>query len=291
MEAAKVLRGECSIDDIKVDEGKPGDYYGKPIVRPAALAKVCGVCDYSGDIELKMPANTLHAVFVQPKVAHHAKILKINTEEAEKMPGVYKVVTHGTSGSNRLNMWQFSPRTLATEQSHVLLQEDKIHNYGDVVAMVVADTKIMPEKRPKVTIDFEQLPESLNYLEAVMPDAVRIHDDHPNMWGMQPLVKGAGHDCNKIFDEAPMWWKSFYSQREPHMPIEGDTVQAYWSEEGQLTVHCKAMAIGGNVGDIAEGDRTGCRAGSCGTEPHRGHLRLGYCGSHLLPGGYRLSGV
>ena len=137
MAAAKVVRGECTIDDIKVNEGKPGDYYGKPIVRPAALAKVCGVCDYGDDVELKMPANTLHAVLVQPKVAHHAKILSINTEEAEKMPGVYKVVTHkDVKGSNRLNMYQFVARTLASEQTHVLLQEEKIHNYSDRKSVV-----------------------------------------------------------------------------------------------------------------------------------------------------------
>ncbi len=255
MEAAKVVRGECTIDDIKVDQGTPGNYYGKPIVRPVALAKACGVCDYGDDVELKMPDNTLHAVMVQPRVAHHAKVKAINTEEAEKMPGVYKVVTHkDVTGSNRLNMFQFTARCLATEQSHVLLVEDKIVNYGDVVALVVADTKShAQEAAKKVTIDFEQLPEYTNYLEAVMPDAIRIHDDHPNMWNLQPTIKGEGHDQDHIFDEAPHVVEgSFYSQREPHMSIEGDTVQAYIGDNDMLTVHCKAMAIGANVGDIAE---------------------------------------
>jgi len=255
MEAAKVVRGECSIEDIMVYEGKPGDYYGKPIVRPAALAKVCGVCDYGDDVELKMPANSLHAVMVQPRVTHHAKIKKINTEEAEKMPGVYKIVTHkDVKGSNRLNMFQFTARCLATEQSHILLAEDKIFNYGDCVALAVADTKEHAQAAAeKVTIEYEQLPEYLNYLEAVMPDAVRIHDDHPNMWNLQPTLKGAGHDTPKLFEDAPYVVEgSFYSQREPHMPIEGDTVQAYWGDDDLLTVHCKAMAIGANVGDIAE---------------------------------------
>jgi aldehyde oxidoreductase len=255
MEAAKVLRGECTIEDIKVDQGKPGEYYGKSLVRPAALAKVCGVADYGDDIELKMPANTLHAVFVQPKVAHHAKILSINTAEAEKMPGVYKIVTHkDVKGSNRLCFFQFLPRVTATEQSHVLLAEDKIFNYGDVVALVVADTKEHArDAAEKVTIDFEQLPEYLNYLEAAMPDAMRIHDDHPNVWAYQPTLKGAKHDTPALFDSAAHVVEgSFYSSREPHMSIEGDTVQAYWGDNGLLTVHCKAMAIGANVGDIAE---------------------------------------
>ena len=255
MEAAKVLRGDCDIEDIKVKLPEDKEYYGLPLVRPAALAKVCGVCDYGDDIELKMPESTLHVVMVQPKVAHHAKILKIHTEEAEKMPGVYKVITHkDVKGSNRLNFFQFSPRCLATEQTHILLAEDKIFNYGDIVALVAADTKEHArEAAAKVTIDFEQLPEYLNYLEAAMPDAIRVHDDHPNVWSEQPTIKGAGHDTPALFEEAPYVVEgSFYSTREPHMPIEGDTVQAYWGDDGMLTVHCKAMAIYANIGDIAE---------------------------------------
>lgn len=254
MNAAKVMRGDCALEDIMVKLPKDKDYYGKPLVRPAALAKVCGVADYGDDIELKMPEGTLHAVFVQPKVTHHAKLLKINTEEAEKMPGVYKIITHkDVKGSNRLNFFQLSARTLATEQSHVLLAEDKIFNYGDVVAMVAADTKEHARNAAaKVTIEFEQLPEYLNYLEAVMPDAQRIHDDHPNVWCLQPTLKGEEDVKGLIDKSANVVEGSFYSTREPHMPIEGDTIQAYWGDDGMLTVHCKAMAIYANIGDIAE---------------------------------------
>jgi len=255
MAAAKVMRGECALEDILFKEPEDKEYYGLPLVRPAALAKVCGVCDYGDDIELKMPESVLHVVMAQPKVAHHAKILRINTEEAEKMPGVYKVITHkDVKGSNRLNFFQFSPRCLATEQTHILLAEEKIFNYGDIAALVAADTKEHARAAAaKVTVDFEQLPEYLNYLEAAMPDAMRIHSDHPNIWAVQPTVKGAGHDTPGLFEDAPYVAEgSFYSTREPHMPIEGDTVQAYWGDDGMLTVHCKAMCIYANIGDIAE---------------------------------------
>ena len=255
MAAAKVMRGECDVEEIKVKLPENKEYYGLPLVRPAALAKVCGVCDYGDDIEMKMPESVLHVVMAQPKIAHHAKIIKIHTEEAEKMPGVYKVITHkDVKGSNRLNFFQFSPRCLATEQTHILLAEEKIFNYGDIVAMVAADTKEHArEAAAKITVDFEQLPEYLNYLEAAMPDAIRIHDDHPNIWAVQPTIKGAGHDTPELFETAPYVVEgSFYSSREPHMPIEGDTVQAYWGDDGLLTVHCKAMCIYANIGDIAE---------------------------------------
>ncbi len=254
MAAAKVVRGECKAEDIMVKLPENKEYYGLPLVRPAALAKVCGVCDYGDDIELKMPENILHAVMVQPKVAHHAKVLKINTEVAESMPGVYKIVTHkDVRGTNRLNFFQFSPRALATEASHVLLAEDTIYNYGDVVALVAADTKAHARAAAaKVTVEIEQLPEYLNYLEAAMPDAIRIHSDHPNVWSQQPTLKGA-ENVPELIDKAPFSASgSFYSTREPHMPIEGDTVQAYWGDDGLLTVHCKAMCIYANIGDIAE---------------------------------------
>jgi aldehyde oxidoreductase len=255
MAAARVLRGECDVKDIEVKLPENKEYYGLPLVRPAALAKVCGLADYGDDIELKMPDGTLHAVMVQPKVTHHAKILKIHTEEAEKLPGVYKIVTSkDVIGSNRLNMFQFLPRTLTTEQSHILLAEDKIFNYGDIIALVVADTKTRArEAAAKVTLEYEQLPEILNYLDAAMPDATRVHESHPNVWSCQPTVKGAGHDTPALFDDAPYVVEgSFYSTREPHMPIEGDTVQAYFDEDDVLTVQCKAQCVYANIGDIAE---------------------------------------
>lgn len=257
MAAAKVVRGECSIEDIQVAVPKKGetDLYGKSLVRPAALAKVCGLCDYGDDIELKMPAGTLHVAMAQPRVAHHAKLLKIHTEEAEKMPGVYKVITakdvHAIGGTNRLAWYTFLPRTLATEATHFLLCEDKIINYGNVVALVAADTKENARAAAaKITVDIEPLPEYLNYLDAAMPDAMRIHDDHPNVWSMQPTIKG--EDTRKLFEEAPYVVEgSFYTTREPHMPIEGDTIQAYWGDDDMLTVQCKAQAIYANVADIS----------------------------------------
>ncbi|MCI9597573.1 MAG: molybdopterin-dependent oxidoreductase [Firmicutes bacterium] len=255
MEAAKVMRGECDIEDIKQPMPDDKEYYGKALPRPAALGKVCGVTDYGDDIELKMPPETLHVVMVQPKVAHHAKVLKINTAEAEAMEGVYKVVTHkDIKGSNRLNMFTFLPWSTASEPTHVLLVEDKIVNYGDIVALVAADTKAHAiAAAEKVTIKYETLPAYTNYLEAAMPDAIRIHEDHPNVWSRQPVLKGAGYDTPQIFDDAPHVVEGrFYSSREPHMPIEGDTVQAYWGDDGLLTIHCKSQAVYTNLGDIAE---------------------------------------
>ncbi len=254
MAAAKVVRGECSMEDIMIQLPKDKAYYGKSLVRPSALGKVTGLTDYGDDLEMKMPSGTLHVALAQPRIAHHAKIKKIDFSEAEKMPGVHKIITHkDVTGTNRLNMFQFIPRCTALEPTHVLLVEDKIFNYGDVVAMVAADTKENARAAAaKVKVEIEQLPEYLNYLDAVVPDAIRVHDDTPNIFALQPVIKGE-EDIEKLMDEAEYVVEgSFYSQREPHMSIEGDTIQAYWGEDGMLTVHCKAMTIYFNASEIAE---------------------------------------
>ena len=62
-----------------------------------------------------------------PMKTNHAKILNIDISEAEKMPGVVKVITaKDIPGANRLMAYQFSPRTVVFEQTHKLMQDEKI---------------------------------------------------------------------------------------------------------------------------------------------------------------------
>ncbi|MCG8484002.1 MAG: 2Fe-2S iron-sulfur cluster-binding protein, partial [Clostridia bacterium] len=225
MEAAAIMRGEKTLADITYDYTKDvGNYYGKPIVRPNAMAKACGVCDYGDDIELKMPAETLKVALVMPRITNHAKIINIDYSEAEKMPGVVKVITaKDIESANRLMAYQFSPRTVVYDQVHKLLQDEKIISWGNVVAMVAADTKEHAHAAAeKVKVQIEQLPEYMNYLDAVMPDAMRIHPSMDNIYSMQPLRKGEADQVPELIDDAAYSVEgSFYSTREPHLSIEG----------------------------------------------------------------------
>ena len=260
MAAAKVLRGEATLDDISFKDPGDGEYYGKPVVRPSALAKVCGLADYGDDQELKMPAESLHAVVVQPKLAHHARILGLDTSEAEKMPGVVKIITHqdikAAGGTNVMAEGQFHERTTVMVPSRRVLCEDKIFRYGDVVALAVADTKDHARAAAaKVKVEIEKLPEYLNYLDAVLPDAMRIHEDTPNIFSMQPVLKGVGLEdplqvADVIDKSAHRVEGSFYSSREPHLSLEGVTVQAYFDEDGFLAIHGKSQGVYSSLGRI-----------------------------------------
>ncbi len=260
MAAAKVMRGECTIEDIKYHNPADGEYYGTSVVRPNALGKVCGLTDYGDDQALKMPEGSLHAAVVQPRVAHHAKILGIHTEEAEKMPGVVKVITakdiYAIGGTNLMAEGNFHERSTVLKPSRKVLQDEKIFRWGDVVALVVARTdREARAAAAKVTIDFEKLPEYTSYLDAAMPDAMRIHEDTPNIFAEQPVLKGAGlEDPEKVremIDDADVVVEgSFHSTREPHLSIEGCVLQSYWADDGMLTVQCKSQCVYSSIGRI-----------------------------------------
>ncbi|MBQ3276752.1 MAG: molybdopterin-dependent oxidoreductase [Oscillospiraceae bacterium] len=250
MNAAKVMRGEATLEEISFPEPEDGELYGKPMVRPLALGKVTGLLDYGDDIGLHMPPGTLHVAVVQPKITHHANILGIDFSEAEKVPGVKRFLTYkDVKGTNHLRLCQANVRSTTTEPSHVILCEDKIYRYGDVVALVVADTQAHArEAAAKVKVEIEQLPEYLNYLDAVAPGAMRIHSDTDNLLTFQPVLKGAGleraRNVSDIIDQSAYQVSgSFYSSREPHLSIEPDPMQAYYDEDGLLTIQCKAQGV------------------------------------------------
>ena len=102
--------------------------------------------------------------------------------------------------------------------------------------MVVASTKDHARAAAKkVVVDLEPLPEYMSYLEAVKPEAERIHDSFDNIYSTQPVLKGDYDHVAEMIDNAPYAVDgSFYSSREPHLSIEGDTVQAYYDEDNKV---------------------------------------------------------
>ena len=255
MAAAAIMRGEKTVEDFRYDWKKDiGNFYGKPLERPNALPKACGVTDFGDDVELHMPAETLKVEMVMPRITSHAKIKKIDYSEAEKMPGVVKVITaadvKAIGCKNHFMAFGFSERTLELQENHHVLAEDEIIWYGDVVALVVADTRAHAKAAADtVKVEIEQLDEYMNYLDAVKPDAKPLYDWMPKTYGSNiyshlPVLKGDHEHVAEMIDKAPYSVEgSFYSSREPHMSIEGDVAQTYYDEDDKLCVHCKTQTL------------------------------------------------
>lgn len=243
MAAAKVMRGEATMEDITYTVDEP--IYGSNHPRPAALAKVCGLSDYGDDIKLKMPDSVAHLAVVLSEVPH-ANIIDIDISEAEKMPGVYKVLlAKDVKGSNIIANPSNHPRAKGEGFNFSkVIADNKINKRGDVVALVAADTEEHARAAAKgVKQNVEILPSYMNLLDAVAPDAINIFEGIPNLHGMQPLF--TGEDTRDVLEDAEYVVEgSFYSQHEPHLPIEPDVMQAYWDSDGMMTIQCKSQGVG-----------------------------------------------
>ncbi len=243
MEAAKVLRGEMKIKDLEYKLPADGRIWGGNYPRPTAVGKVTGTLDYGQDLGLKMPANTLQLALVQAKVSH-ANILSIDTSEAEKMPGVFKVVTHkDVKGKNRITGLITFPSNKGDGWDRPILCDTKVFQYGDAIAIVCADTiEQAKAAAEKVKVKLEVLPAYMSAPAAMADDAIEIHPGTPNIYFEQKVVKGP--DTKPIMDSAPyVVSDSFYLQRQPHLTIESDIGFAYFDEQQRLTIHSKSIGL------------------------------------------------
>lgn len=252
MEAAAVMRGEKSIEDITY---KPEEeVYSSKMPRPTALAKVMGQMDYGDDVRYHMPAETMHMAIIQPKQYAHAKILKIDTAKAEAMPGVVKIVTaKDVKGTNRIidPLPHWSCKTSGSETR--IIADDKIYYYGDIVGCVIADShEHARAAAAAVEVELEPLPAYMTYLDSAAVGAQDIYENSPNIYMKQPLFKG--EDTRDVIDDSYCAVEgNFFAQHEPHMSVEGEVMQAYYDTEGNVVVHCKTQALAWNRAGVADG--------------------------------------
>ncbi|NTV43864.1 MAG: molybdopterin-dependent oxidoreductase, partial [Syntrophobacteraceae bacterium] len=243
MDAARVLRGETSLQNLTYKLPPDGKIWGGTYPRPSALAKVTGAWDFGADLGLKLPPDTLQLALVQARVSH-ANILSIDTSEAEKMPGVYKVVTHkDVKGKNRITGLITFPTNKGDGWDRPILCETKVFQFGDAIAIVCANT--VEEARAAadaVKVELEELPAYMSAPAAMADDAIEIHPGTPNVYFEQKIAKG--EDTKPLMDKAAFVVEDdFYVGRQPHLPMEPDVGFAYFDEEGRLTIHSKSIGI------------------------------------------------
>ena len=243
MDAAKVLRGEMTKTELAFKLPEDGRIWGTNYPRPTAIAKITGTIDYGADLIAKMPAGTLHLALAQAKVSH-AKILSIDTSEAEKMPGVEKVITHkDVKGKNRITGLITFPTNKGDGWDRPILCDEKVFQFGDAIAIVAADTEAHARAAAeKVKVNLEQLPAYMSAPAAMADDAIEIHPGTPNVYYEQKRAKGAG--TGPLMKSAAYVVEGeYYLQRQPHLTMEPDVGFAYFDEDDRLTIHSKSIGI------------------------------------------------
>ena len=254
MDAAKVLRGEMPASSIWSTRCRPTARSTVPAIpRPTSVAKVTGLWDFGEDMGTQLPEGTLQCALVQPEVSH-AIIKGIDTSEAEKMPGVFKVVTHkDVKGKNRITGLITFPTNKGDGWDRPILNDEKIFQFGDVVAIVCADTRENAKAAAKmVKVDLEVLPAYMNAPAAMADDAIEIHPGTPNIYYECNLKKG--EDTKPIMKKAAHVVEGeYYLQRQPHMPIEADVGFAYIDDQKRVVIHSKSIGIHLHLYMIAPG--------------------------------------
>ncbi len=243
MDAAAMIRGEKTAQEVLFTPKEDASILGTKYQRPSALAKVTGTWDFGADIALRMPADTLRLALVQAKVSH-ALIKGIDTSEAEKMPGVAKVITwKDVKGKNAITGLITFPTNKGDGWDRPILSKDKVYQFGDAIAIVAADTVANARAAAdKVKVDLEVLPAYMSGFAALAPDAMEIHPGVPNVYYEQGVVKGA--DTKPLMASAKEVVDiTTYCSRQPHLTIEPDCGVAYIDDDGVLTIQSKSIGV------------------------------------------------
>jgi len=144
-------------------------YVGKDIVRPDAIGKVTGKAIFFDDIRIP---NTLFAEIIRPDCAH-AKIISIDTSEAEKSEGVVKVIT-GKGCKLKFGVPIRDEPPMAV---------DTVRYIGEPVAAVVADSLYHAKKAAKkIKVKYKPLPVYIDALNAMGKNAFLIHKENGKYW-------------------------------------------------------------------------------------------------------------
>ncbi|MGI6217643.1 MAG: molybdopterin-dependent aldehyde oxidoreductase [Coriobacteriales bacterium] len=243
MEAAKVMRGEMTMEDLMFKMPEDQRIYGTNYPRPDALSKVTGTADYGADLAMKLPEGVLRLAMVQSDQLH-AKIVSIDTSKAEAMPGVDKVITaKDVPGSNKIFFPDDAKRVYSPMDTRPIICDKQVARIGDVVAVVAADTEQHArDAAAAVEVVYEPLAAYTDALDAIDPDAERVHPESPNLFEELPVMRG--EDTRDVFARsAHVLEHSYHSQCQPHMTIEPECALVYTDEDGMLTVHTKSLFL------------------------------------------------
>ncbi|MBM3790176.1 MAG: carbon monoxide dehydrogenase [Acidobacteria bacterium] len=199
---------------------------GKSVPRVNAADKVRGKAVFTDDIALP---GMVYGKIKHSTVAH-AKIKRIDADQALCMPGVLAVIT-GEECPKPFSVNNYKPTELP-------LASDKVVYYGEGVAAVAAvDEKTAERALDRIEVEYEELPVLLDPREAMAQDQVRIHE-----WAAHNLnYEGKQHfgDVDRSLEEShAVVANSFFSSYTHCGFLEPQsTVADYNAGTGRLTVH------------------------------------------------------
>lgn len=206
-----------------------------------ASLKVTGRLKYTDD--MKLPGMLYGKILHSP--LPHARILSIDTSEAESIPGVRAVATYKDAPDVRYNANGEDASMFQVEK----VLDDRVRYVGDKVAAVAADTQKIAEAAVRaIHVEYEKLPAYFDPVSAAAPDAYPIHECG-NV--MEEVDKRAG-DIEAGMREADEVFEAEYEVPAiPHSPIEPHSCIADYTIDDHLTIYTASQDVFGQRANLA----------------------------------------
>ena len=150
--------------------GYQTDIVGKRVVRTDSLAKVTGTALYTAD--MKLPNMLVAKILRSPH--HHARIVKIDTSPALKVPGVKAAISGFDGYGIKWGVFRYT-------QDHAMLPTDKVRYIGeDVAAVAAVDEETANEALSRIIVEYDPLPAVFDPIESMKDGASQIHNEYKN---------------------------------------------------------------------------------------------------------------
>ena len=199
---------------------------GKRVSRTDSVPKAKGETKYSADLYLP---GMLYAKVLRSPYAH-ARILNIDTSQAEKLPGVRAVITGKDAIPYRWGVFAYT-------RDMQFLPTDKARFVGQEVAAVAAiNEEIAQEAVDLIKVEWEPLPHVLDPEQALLDGAPLLHDDKPGNVSVRIFVNEG--DVDRALAESYLVQQGrFSSPEESYCQLENYAVVANFDSTG-LDIWC-----------------------------------------------------
>ena len=176
--AARMFREGLPVPEKKTDGVEIGTF----IHRVDGELKTLGKAEFCDDVNIP---GMVYASAVRSKYPR-ARVLRIDTAEAQALPGVICVLTaKDVPGQNKVGH-------LKQDWDTMIAEGDVTHYLGDAVALVTAETEeILEQAKALVHVEYEELPPVTCPEEALRADAPLVHvHNADNILSHEHLVRG-----------------------------------------------------------------------------------------------------
>lgn len=201
---------------------------GKPLGRTEGPAKVSGEAIYAADVRL--PGMIWGKALRSP--LPHARIVRIDTREAERMPGILAVLTASDLPDVLIGRRVYDMPVLARA---------RVRFIGEKVAVVAAENlDVAEEALTRIEVEYEELPAVFDAQDAMTPGAPLLH----------PHYRSYPHAPAQYFSDLPnvhshVTWQlgdvaQGFSQAEH---IFEHTFTTHYVHQGYIEPHAAAVAI------------------------------------------------